>query len=151
MLFQSPAGAVEADGGVIGGDAGLGGEFGGAAFLDVDELESMPVFGLEVIEEAGDAFAYLIAQVGRRLFGFDLAGKGFEGAAGGSLMAVMVDDGIAQETIEPGDDAFFVAEGATALESTDEGSLEEVFGEGGRGDAFFKERKELVTSREEQV
>jgi len=46
LLFQGLAGTVDANGGVVGGDAGLSGEVVEGAVVEIDELERFAVFGL---------------------------------------------------------------------------------------------------------
>ena len=139
-----------ADGGVGGGDV-VGVRVEGEGLLvEVDGAEELGVAGRDEVEDAGETGADLVVGLGGWR-GLEFVSKGFEGLAFGGAAAVVVDDGVAQDTIEPGDDRLFQAGYGVALQGAHVGGLEDVFGEGGAGNATAHEAEELAAVVEERV
>ena len=72
-------------------------------------------------------------------FGGEIAGPLLEGTVFGGALAVVIDDGVAEDTVEPGDGGFVVAEGGGLLHGADVGGLDDVLGGGAGGYAAFDE------------
>jgi len=62
-----------------------------------------------------------------------------EGAIFDGAVTVVVDDGVAEDTVEPGDGGFVTAEGGGLLHRADVGSLDDVLGGGVGGYAALNE------------
>jgi hypothetical protein len=130
---------MHADGGILGSDSRLLGEVAELSVLEVHDSYGVAIVGLEAGEEAGDTLADFLAEAGVGLrVGGELAAPGFQGSSGNGAVAVMVDYGVAEDSIEPGDHFFVVNRGAS-FQAAGEGGLEDVFGGGPGFDAAFQE------------
>ena len=67
----------------------------------------------------------------------------------GSAAAVVVDDGIAQDAIEPGNDGLFFPQPMRGLECAHIGRLQDIFGNRGLVDASTQESEELAAEIEQ--
>ncbi len=146
LFFESLTGSVGSDGGVAGCDAGSFGEGLEGAFGQIDFAKDVAVCWLDGGEDAVDALADDL--LGGRVeldFGGQVAGPLFEGAIFGGAVAVVVDDGIAKDAVEPGYGGFVVAESGGLLHGADVGCLDDVFGGGAGGHAAFDELEELLS------
>jgi hypothetical protein len=77
-------------------------------------------------------------------------GPALEGTIFGSAATVVVDDGVAQDAVEPGHSGLFAAEAGGLLNGADVGALDDVLGGIGGVDAPAHEVKELF-ALEDQV
>ena len=68
-----------------------------------------------------------------------------EGAIFDGAVTVVVDDGVAEDTVEPGDGGFVTAEGGGLLHGADVGGLDDVLGDGARSYATLNEVEELLS------
>ena len=147
LLSQGFPGPVHADGGIVRRDAGPRGEVSQASFLQIDGLDGVAVLRLDVPEQGLDTLADLPFEqfIGFLMvpqMGDELPGNAFRRPT----LAVIVGDGVAENAIELGDNALLVADGASFLQATHEGRLQNVF-RGGLGlDPFFEEGQELLPS-----
>ena len=146
LFLERLAGAVDTHCGIVRGDGGLVREIVQGAFLDIDDTQGVAILGFESLKQGGDTLADFGAELGRGSdFVLKLLAPGFEGAGSGGAMAVVVDDGVAEDAVEPGDD-LFVGDGGRVLESAGEGSLENVFGGLARLDAVLEEGQEIAVA-----
>ena len=111
LFAEGLAGAVDADGGVADVDVLAPGEEFERGAGEVDFFEGLAVGGAKRRDDGGDAAAGDLLGLGVR-FGRmeEFAGPLVEGAIFGGLAAVEVDDGVAEDAIEPGGDGLAVAE-----------------------------------------
>jgi len=65
------------------------------------------------------------------------------GSLGRSAVAVVIDDGVAEHPVKPGNDALFVAHVGPPLQGAHEGRLQDVFGDNSRFDTGLEEGQEL--------
>ncbi len=150
LFLQSLSGAVDADGGVIGGDAGLGGEGVEGAVVEIDEFESLAVFGFEIVEQVEEALADGVAGVGVGGIGLQrIVREGFVAAITGGLLAVVIDDGVTEDAIEPGDDILLFGKFVAVFDGANEGGLEDVFGNGAGFDTRLQESQEAAMAVDE--
>jgi hypothetical protein len=151
---QRLAGAVEADGGVPRGDVGGFGKEIDGALGEVDGGENFAVGGTKVLDRLAEAFADEALGVGVRPgggTGEELAGPGFEEAVVSGALAVMVDDGVAQDAVEPGGGRLVAANGGGLLEGAQVGGLQNVLRGGGVFYAVLQEAKKLAALGEQDV
>ena len=99
-----------------------------------------------VVEDVVDALADdLLGGRVELVFGGEVFGPLLEGAIFGGAMTVVVDDGVAQDAVEPGDGGLVAAEGGGLLHGADVGGLDDVLGGGAGGYAAFDELEELLS------
>ena len=128
-------------------DSGLCCQVVQAAFFDVDDAQGIAVIRLERVEQAGNAVADFLFQLGfRSLVGDKLLGPAFERAFRGCPVAIMIDDGVAEHPVKPRNGTFFVAHFGATLQAPDKGRLQDVFGDGSGFDAGFEEGQELAVT-----
>ena len=141
-LFSEPAPrAVEAHRGVVRSDAEGPGHGAKGLLVQVHALDQLGVFRLESRQEPPKARADLATDL-RFVGGGVLRQLGREQARLRSGSAIVVDDGVSQQPIEPGHRAFSVTDGAGLLDAPDEGRLEDVLGLRAASHAAFEEGQE---------
>lgn len=107
MFAECGAGAMGADGCVGGGDVLLGCELLKRLFTEIDGAQKLGVVGVDGVQHAGQAGADFALCIERRsCLVFELFAPFFEGLIFGGAAAVLVDDGVPQDTIKPADDGF---------------------------------------------
>ena len=149
LLAEGGAGAMGADGCVGGSDLlGVSVEAEGL-LVEVDCSEEVGVGGGDEVEDAGEAGADFVVKLDGG-GGLEFVREGLEGFALGGAAAVVVDDGVAEDAVEPGYDGLFRGLGA-GFEGADVGGLEDVLGEGWAFDAAPQEAEELAAVVEERV
>lgn len=79
----------------------------------------------------------------RLLVGFEVVDQLLGGTGSGCTVTVVIDDGVAEQTIEPRDDALFVANVCSFFDAADESRLQNVFRGGFGIHSRAKEREEL--------
>ena len=130
LATQGLAGPMEADPGISRGDPRLAGEGADAQTVEVDTAQRRPVLGLQGFYQGGNAGAgdrlELVVGLGGSLFA--LRGEPREGPVPRVLPAMVVDDGIPQDPVEPGRGRFGVSQRVGSAEAPDEGLLEDIFG-----------------------
>lgn len=152
VFAERGAGAVGADGCVGWGDVLLGCKLLQGLLAEVDGAQKLGVIGMDGVEHAGEAGTDVaLCLRWRSGLALELFAPLFEGVVFGGAAAVLVDDGVAQDPIEPADDGFAGVELAFAFESAEIGGLEDVFGDSWIGHAALHEAKELATVVEERV
>ena len=62
------------------------------------------------------------------------------------FLAVVIDDGVAEDAIEPRDDVLLIGEFVAMFDGADEGRLEDVFGDSAGFDARFEEGQEAAVA-----
>ena len=85
-----------------------------------------------------------------RGFGFEFTRPTIEGQAFRSAAAVVIDKGVAQNAVKPGDGGLILAQLAGGFERTDVGGLQDVFGERAINQAALEKAEELPAEIEER-
>ena len=127
LLSQPVPRAVEPHRGVVRGDAEGCGHLGKRLLVQLHALDHLRVVRLQGGQEPPHARADLAADL-RLVGGGVLRRLGREQACLGSRSAIVVDDGVSQQSIEPSHCAFGVTDGAGFLDAADEGRLQDVLG-----------------------
>ena len=153
---ESGTGAVGADGGVAGGEFVAVGEVGEGCVGEIDFAEDLGVGGAEGGEDDLDAAADEGASgdVGGGGLGVgevQLGDPAIHRGGLGGVMAVVIDDGVAQDCVEPGDGRFVLAESSGLFERADVGDLQDVFCKRAVVDATLHEGKEALAAVEESL
>ena len=132
-FFEGLASAVDADGCVRNADVIARGEVGQRRFLQVHIAKDIRVIWLERRQHSGDALADDIARQIVRLYGgFKLVCPLRESAVFEAAMPVEVDDGVAQDAVEPCGARLSAAQFSLTLQGTEIGVLQDIFGNRGR-------------------
>lgn len=152
LLSERFTGPVHADGSIVCGDACLRSEVSQASIVQIDCLNGVAVFLLHVLQQRRDTLANLTLE---EFIGFlvilQMRDELFGNAFRRSTLAVMIDDGVTKDAIEPGHDAFLVADRSTLFKAAHESRLQDVF-RGGLGlDSLLQKRQELLTSFDKSV
>lgn len=144
LLFEGLTGSMDADGSVAG--EGLQ-----AVFFEVDLAEDLAVRGFHVLKDVADALADDLfgLRFGRR-FGFEIPGPLLECAVLNGAMAIVVNDGVSQDAVEPRDGRLVAAQVGGLLHCAYVGGLKDVFSRGKRFDTPLHEAQELA-SLENQI
>lgn len=146
LFFEGLTGAVGTDGGVCGGDSRLFSEGVDGVFGKIDVANDLAVGGFERREYVVDALTDDLVSCRVRLsFGDEVFGPLLEGAVFGGAMAVMIDNGVAQDAIEPCHRGLVFVERGGFFDSADVRSLNNVFGDGVRADTVFDEVEKLLS------
>jgi len=126
-LSQRSARTMDSNAGVVRSDADLGRIALHARPLDVDAAECLRVLGLERRRECGHASADGGSSLPRCFDGVaELTCERVHGAVRGAAPAMVVGDGVAEDSVEPRDGRLGVVEGLGFLDPFDEGLLEDV-------------------------
>jgi len=145
LFAESGAGTVGADGGIAGTDP-LGVRIRGEGSLaEIDFAEQGSVGRCDRVECAGDALAGGLVE--KRIGGslsLELLRPAFEGRAFGGAAAVVVDDGVAEDAIEPSDGGFVLTQVAARFEGAHIGGLKNVLRNSTIVDTALDEAKELI-------
>ena len=143
---------MDANSGVAGSDArGFGEGFEGI-FAKVDAADDLAVLQLKGRKDLLDALADdVLCALVRRSFGDEIVGPSFESAVFGSAVAIVVDDGIAQDAIKPGYGRLVVVERGGFFHRAHVSALEDVFGGRRSIDAALDELKESAPLKDEIV
>ena len=151
LAFEGGASAVDADGSIGGSDAGAGGVRSKRGVVHLDAFEDGGVAGVKRVEGCGDAADRLLLRAGRRGRGvLEFAGQTLESGRLAGVAAVAVDDGVAEDAVEPGHGRLVVAQGGGGIEHAEVGALQDVFGEGTVVDAPLEEAEELRTEAQKR-
>jgi hypothetical protein len=149
LFFESLTRAMYADGCVASGDAGVGGEGFKAFSGEVHVAQNLVVSRFKSGEHLADALAddCLGLRVG---CGFgEVVRPALEGSVFGGAAAVVIDDGVAEDAVEPGDGGLVAAQSGGLLDGADVGTLNDVFCGCGGFDAPLHEAKELASLEDE--
>ena len=150
LLAEFTAGAEEADvDGVDALTAGVGDVCGGLAF-EVDAAEQFGVSRWQGGEELHHALAEGLFVCGVGGLG-PVVGEFFQGAVARFTTAVGVDDGVTQDAVKPGDDAFGIFRDSVCAQGFEEAFLNEVGGEFGIACAGAGEADEGVQMLDQGV
>jgi len=103
LFFKGVAGAMNTDRGIASGDSSFLCEDVEGGVGEIDVAEYFAVGGLHGVESFNDALAddLVSLRVGC-VFGRKVLRPAFEGTVFGGAVAVVIDDGVAQDAIEPG-------------------------------------------------
>ena len=138
LLAERLTGAVDADCCISRRNSCLGGESFEAQLGQIYVAEDLTVGGFHGGEHLADALAddLLGFRIGSG-FGCKILCPALECAIFGCAVSVVVDDGVAQDAVEPGDGRFLATKGRGLFDGTDVGTLDDVLGGGGRVDMFL--------------
>jgi transposase len=115
------------------------------AILQIHNPQRIPIFRLESREKAGNTLADLLPQGCIWLLAFREFPPGFHGPCRAGPVAVMIDDGVAEHPIEPGDH-FLIRHTTSSFQSARKRCLQDIFGGGPGLDAPFQERQKLAVA-----
>jgi len=126
-LSQSFSRAMHSDARIVLRDASSLRQLSQTPVFQINHLDGLSILGLQFDQHLPHASARNIANhgIGFR-FCFEFANPALRGTLGSGFVSVMIDQGISQKPIEPGDCRFLVAQFPTLLDSSQEGSLEDV-------------------------
>jgi hypothetical protein len=150
--FKGLAGSMETNGGVARGNSGPGREGFQALAREVDAAENLAVGGLDGGKDLVDATAddLLSLSVGCG-FGCEVVCPLLESAVFGGTVAIVIDDGVAQDAIEPGDGRLFTAQDVGVFDGADIGALDDVFRDRGGVDSSLHKMEEVISLLNEAV
>src|SRR4029078_9287344 len=98
------------------------------AFINIDDTKSFNVFGLQRLNQSRNALADLLCHFRfRDLLSDDVFAPGFQSPFRGGAVSVVINGGVAKNSIEPRHSALFVAYLRASLQTTDESRLQNVF------------------------
>ena len=145
LFAQGCTGAMGAYGGVGRGDVlrdGIGIE---SSLLQIYFAQQLCIGRRDDVERTGDALARGLLQlrIGCRR-GFQFLCPTFKGCAFGGAAPIVVDDGVAEDAIEPGNGGLAGAQasprlGDLGLKGTQVGCLQNIFGDGATVDSALEE------------
>jgi hypothetical protein len=144
--FKGLARSMEANGGVAHSDSRFGCEGFEALACEVDAAEDLAIGGL-------DGGKYLVNAIANDLlglrigcsFGCEVLRPLLESAVFGGAVAIVVDDGVAQDAIEPGDGRLFTAQDGGVFDGANIGALDDVFRYGRRVNSALYEMEEMIS------
>jgi hypothetical protein len=145
LFAEGGAGTVGTDRRVAGADS-LGVRIGGEGGLaKIDFAEQGGVRRGDCIERAGDALAGgLMEKRVRGGFRLELLRPALEGRPLGGSATIVVDDGVAEDAVEPGHGGFVLTQVAAGFKSAHVGGLKNVLRNGAIFDAALDKAKELI-------
>jgi hypothetical protein len=144
--FESLSRSMEANGGIAGGDSGPGCEGFKALACEVDAAENLAVGGLDGGKDLLDTTADdLLGLSVRWDFCCEVLCPLLESAVFGGTVAIVIDNGVAQDAIEPGDGRFFTAQDRGVFDGADIGGLDDVFRDGRGVDSALYEMEEVIS------
>lgn len=143
LLSECLTSAVDADCSIARRNTCLGREGFKAEIGQIDITEDLAVGGLHGGQHLADAVTddLLSFRVGSGL-DCEVLCPALERTIFGCAVSVVVDDGVAQDAVEPGEGGFFAAELLRLFDGPDVGALDDVLGGGGRVHMFLYEVKE---------
>lgn len=111
--------------------------------VDVDRAEGRSILGLERLRESADAGANLqLKLVNRPILRLKFACEGFDRSIGSTPPPDLVDGGVPERSIEPGNDAFAFRHTHWARERAHKRVLQDVLGNHAVADAALEETQE---------
>ena len=135
-----------ADGGILLCDARLLREVVELTVVQIDHLQRLSIFRLESREKRGNTLADFLPQHGIGLLNVRVfPAPCLHGPCSCGAVTVMIDHGIAQGAIEPGDNVL-VLHPSPSLQSAHKRLLQDVFGYGSGLDAPFQEGQKFAVS-----
>jgi len=143
---------VSPDGGVCRGDVLGCGVSSEALFAKIQCAQKGRVRRSDGVQRSGNALTCGVFEerFGGRL-AFKLPSPSVERRAFPGSAAVVVDDGVAQNAIEPGDRRLLIAQAAGVLEGAHVCRLQNVFGEGAVIDSTGEKSKELLPQIDKRI
>lgn len=152
LFFQRLTRPMDADGGVAGSDAHGFGESFERVFSKIDAANNLAVLRLDGGEHVLDASADdILCTLVRRCFGDEIAGPSFESAVFGGAVTIVVDDGIAQNAVEPGDGGLVFVQRRGFFHCANVGALQDIFGSRGSIDAALEKLEEPAPLKDKIV
>lgn len=152
LLPEGLTRSMKADGSVARGDSFCLCEGIERLFGEVDIANDLAIGGLEVFNDLADALTHDLmgCHVGLGL-GQEFVRPSLESAVFGCSMAVVIDDGVAQDAIEPGYGRLVAAKFGGLFDGAHVGDLNDVIGGGGGVDTTLQEVEKLLPLAEEVV
>ena len=140
LFLESLACAMGPNGGIAGSDAGFLCERFECALREVDFPDDLSICRFKLVEDVVDALTDDLLSRWIKL-GFDgkIVGPLLQGAIFGGAMTIVVDDGVAQDAVEPCNGGLMAAERSGLLHRTDVGGLDDVLGGGAGAHSSFDE------------
>jgi hypothetical protein len=150
LLFEGLPGAMDANCGVADGNSSFAGEGLEAGFFQVDLAEYLAVCRLHALKDVADALADdLFGLRLGRCFSFETLGPLLEYTVMDGTMAIVIDDGISQDAVEPGDGRLVVAQFGGLLHCAHVSGLKDVFSRGERVHTSLDEAEKLASLEDE--
>jgi hypothetical protein len=144
LSAQRFARTMNPDGGIVGCNSRLFAKIGQSAFFQINPCQSLAILRLQSIQQSGNALAYVALKRGLRLnVRLKLAYQSLRRSIRGSALPMVINDGVAQNAIEPGNGGLFVANRRAFLQTLDEARLQNVFRSFPDTDTVLNEFQEL--------
>ena len=152
LLLERLTRSVQANAKVRGTDAEVARDVGGRTFLEIDLSKDLRILGLERRQQRVEAPADDVAQlgIGVRMVTF-VARLALEDPTLGSPTAIVVDECVAEQAIEPGHRTLVVPQIGGMLHRPHEGGLENLFRGGPVADAALQKGKKLAMLGDERL
>lgn len=152
LLFEGLASTMDSDSGVSRGDAGGFGKSFEGIFCQIDAANDLAVLRLKGRKDAFDALADDIVHRGIGLdLGGEVLGPLFESAVFGSAVTVMIDNCIAQDSVEPRYSGLFFLQRRRLFHGANVCALQNVLRRGRSGDAALYELEKFAPLKDEIV
>jgi len=127
LFAQRFARTMYPDGGIVGRDASLFAQISQTAFLQINPHQSLAILRLQSIQQSGNTLAYVaLKRVLRLNVRLKLADQSLRRSIRDSALPIVIDDGVSQNAIEPGNGGPFVANRRASLNTLYEGRLQNV-------------------------
>lgn len=153
LATEGRARAVGTDGDIARGEVVAASEVGERGVGEINLAKDLGVGGTKVGKNVLDAAADEGACGGVRGGGLgvrtreaELEEPAIHGGGFGGVMAIVVDDGIAQHAVEPSDGRLILAQGSCLLEGANVGDLQDVLCKRAIVDASLHEGKEALAT-----
>jgi hypothetical protein len=150
LLLERLTRSVQANAKIRGTDAEVSRDVGGRAFLEIDLSKDLRVLGLQRRQQRVQAPADDVAQLGIGMVG-SVGHLPLEDPALGSQTAVVVDQCVAEQAIEPRHRTRVVSQIPGVLHRPHEGRLQDLFGGGPVAHAALQEGKKLAMLSDERL
>jgi hypothetical protein len=109
LTAQSFSRPMHADGGIFRGNSRLLRQVAELSVIEIDQAQRIAVFGFQIVEQAGNTVADLLPQC---RIGFlalaELSAPGFQSPSRGGAMTVVIDQGVTEDSIKPGNYLFIL-------------------------------------------
>ena len=144
LFAERGTGAVGAGAGIGGRDLLLPGEILERLLAKLNGTQQGGVLGLHALKDSSQARADLVPGFRSRRDGmFKLATPCFQRLVFRAATAIVVNDRVAQDAIEPADHGLALPQISLVLNRTHVGGLKDVLGHGGIGDPSLQEAEKL--------
>ena len=152
LLLERLTGSVQANAKIRGTNAEVARDVGGRAFREIDLSKDLRVLGLQRGQQRVEAPTDDVAQLGIGMRMVTFVGRlALEDPTLGSPTAIVVDECVAEQAIEPGDRTLVVPQIYGMLHRTHEGGLENLFRGGPAAHAALQKGKKLAMLGDERL